>query len=263
MPGPESDGDAEVVLTGGHTHAEIVQIGDTVRRPTGPWTAGVHALLRHLEDHGFTAAPRVLGVDEQNREMLTFVPGTVVWPDHFDLVTSDAALEDLARLIREYHDAVASFDLSVEHDWADRARDPSGVVEVLCHNDLAPWNLVHGDGAWVFIDWDLAAPGRRSWDLAWALHTFVPLWPESGLDDDAVSRRVRRFCEAYGAPCDGDELIDVAIERCKHEARSIRARGAVGEIPYAQLLADGHDTIWEAAAAHVAQRAVSWKRLVA
>ena len=60
MPEPELDGDAEFVLAGGHTHAGIVRIGDTVRRPTGPWTASVHALLRHLEEHGFTAAPKHL-----------------------------------------------------------------------------------------------------------------------------------------------------------------------------------------------------------
>jgi hypothetical protein len=49
---------------------EVERVGDTIRRGTGPWTPAVHALLRHLEAVGFDAAPRVLGFDEQGREVL-------------------------------------------------------------------------------------------------------------------------------------------------------------------------------------------------
>ena len=35
--------------------------GDVVIRDAGPWTPAVHALLRHLEDTGFAAAPRLVG----------------------------------------------------------------------------------------------------------------------------------------------------------------------------------------------------------
>src|SRR6266511_1885361 len=48
----------EELLSGGNTSAEVVKIGSTVRRPTGPWTSRVHELLRHLESRGFEGAPR-------------------------------------------------------------------------------------------------------------------------------------------------------------------------------------------------------------
>ena len=168
----------EEALPGGNTHAELVRVGDTVRRPTGPWTHGEHALLVHLERGGFEGAPRVHGIDERGREILDYVAGEVVHPDHVDLIEPDAALAEVATVIRRFHDAATSFTAPPGAAWSERGADPDGPKEILCHNDLAPWNLVRTDeGRWVFIDWDLAAPGRRSWDLAWALLGFVPLPP--------------------------------------------------------------------------------------
>jgi hypothetical protein len=100
---------AEIPLTGGNMSSGVVRVGDTVRRPAGPWTPAVHALLTHLHDVGFDGAPRPLGIDEQGREVLTFIPGTVAWPNHFHLLDGDAQLRRAARLIREFHDAVAGF----------------------------------------------------------------------------------------------------------------------------------------------------------
>ena len=54
-----------VPLTGGNLSEGLVRIGHTVRRPAGPWSPSVHAFLRHLDDVGFTGAPRSLGFDEQ------------------------------------------------------------------------------------------------------------------------------------------------------------------------------------------------------
>jgi hypothetical protein len=64
-------------LTGDGVTQGIVRIGDTVRRPLRPFSLTVQAYLAHLRDAGFTGAPLPLGVDEQGREMLSFVPGDV------------------------------------------------------------------------------------------------------------------------------------------------------------------------------------------
>jgi hypothetical protein len=234
-------------LGGGNTHAAIVRVGDTVRRPAGPWTPAVHALLDHLEDAGFEASPRALGLDDEGREIVTYAAGAVVWPDHFELLENDDALAEVARIVRRYHDVVAAFVPPRPAEWWDLAADPSGVHDVVCHNDLAPWNLVHGsDGGWTFIDWDLAAPGRRAWDLGWALLAFIPLTPDRPLGDADVARRLRVFMAAYGAPQELEAALAAAVERGRHEAASPVAK---------------HSQIWAGAAARVSANASAWVRL--
>jgi hypothetical protein len=87
----------EVPLHGGNMSAGVVRVDNTVRRPAGPWTPAVHALLAHLHDAGFDGAPRPLGIDEQGREVLDFVPGVVAWPGHFDLLDGNDQLHRAAR----------------------------------------------------------------------------------------------------------------------------------------------------------------------
>ncbi|MEU1283126.1 hypothetical protein [Kitasatospora sp. NPDC005856] len=69
-PAERSPADEEVPLSGGNMSVGVVRVGDTVRRPAGPWTPAVHALLEHLHAVGFRAVPRPLGLDGQGREVL-------------------------------------------------------------------------------------------------------------------------------------------------------------------------------------------------
>ena len=111
MTTSEPPGPAAVPLPGGRMTSGIVRIGDRVRRPAGPWTPAVHALLAHLAARGFTGAPRPLGFDEQGREVLTFLEGETVggrkprpaW------VHAEETLVQVARWMRAYHQAVADF----------------------------------------------------------------------------------------------------------------------------------------------------------
>jgi hypothetical protein len=173
---------------------EVVRIGDTVRRPIGPWSPCVHELLAHLEQVGFTGAPRWLGTDSDGREVLSLVPGICPWPDRAALLDT-AVVAAAARLLRAYHDAVDGWSPIAAH-WQVAPIDVGG-PEVICHNDVAPWNLIISDAGEVvaFVDWDAAAPGPRAWDIAYLAYRLVPLaspadlhlsgWPP---DIDQISR---------------------------------------------------------------------------
>jgi hypothetical protein len=95
----------EETLAGGFVSA-VAKVGDTVRRPIGPWTQAVHALLRHLEAVGFDGARGVLGIDERGREVLSHVRGTVPLRATPEMAT-ERVLDELGGLLRSYHEAVS------------------------------------------------------------------------------------------------------------------------------------------------------------
>jgi hypothetical protein len=194
--------DEEVPLAGGELTA-VVRVGDTVRRPLGPQTAAVHALLRHLEAKGFDGAPRVLGIDDRGREILTYVEGDCA--DPFPAVLRDIdGPQQLGRMVRRYHDAVADHRPPSTSIWLQgpvtQASD-----QVICHGDLGPWNTVWQSDALVgFIDWDFAEPRRPIDDLAEIAWYVVPLgadriWRSAGFTAEPDrAARLAALCRGYG-----------------------------------------------------------------
>ncbi|MFI2608890.1 phosphotransferase [Kitasatospora sp. NPDC018619] len=259
--GARAGGVEEQPLSGGNTSTGVVRVGDTVRRPAGPWTPAVHALLEHLHAAGFRAAPRPLGLDGQGREVLTYQPGEVVWPDRFDLLRPAGRLARIARLVREFHDAVRDFTPPPDARWRV-LMPPDGAPDTIAHNDLAPWNLVAGPGhRWSFIDWDTAAPGTRLWDLAYALHGFLPLSARPGLRlaDARAAARLRVFVDAYGLD-EGERrsLVPLLGPRTRAMHDFLRDRAGRGEQPWAGLWAEGHGEVWRTDAEYVEQRLERW-----
>jgi len=180
----------------------IVRIGDTVRRPMYSWSASVHLLLQHLEAVGFDHAPRFLGIDDEGREILSFVEGVAgadgskgpgfgahVWA----MIVPEAGLARSAQLLRQYHDAVADFLPPRGLPWATGSGAP-GPEQIICHNDPGPWNVVwRGSAPVCIIDWDYAAPATPLDDVAYALEWSIPFVSDeecrtfrSGLFDSGI-----------------------------------------------------------------------------
>lgn len=167
----------EEILTGGHMNT-VVRIGDTVRRPAGAWTPTVHRLLCHARERGVSWVPVPRGYDEVGREVLSFISGDV--PHEMpNWVWSPIVLTDVARALRQWHDATSQFDLAGAL-WGYDAHEPG---EVICHNDFAPYNCVFRDGRFAgAIDFDLCSPGPRLWDIAYTAYRYVPLMPPANAD---------------------------------------------------------------------------------
>ena len=204
---PHAAQPAEVPLLGGRVTPGVVRVGDTVRRPVGPHSAFVHAVLRHLEQVGFADAPRFLGIDDQGRECLSYIEGFV--PDNLDAGLTDEQLADAARLLRRYQDATAGSALA-------------GDEEVVCHNDISPVNTVFVDGRpTALFDFDMARPGPRIRDVSYGMFLWLNLgW--DGPPPEEQRRRIRLWCDAYGL-ADRSDLIDEVKQRVRKTV--IRRRG--------------------------------------
>lgn len=179
-----------------------------------------HRLLRHLEQRGWAGAPRLLGVDEQGREVLTFLDGYVAWQSPTDRVGSTASVVEVARLVRQFHDLTAGTPLA-------------GNQEVACHNDLSPKKTVYRDGGdgllpVASLDWDIAAPGARIHDVAHMCWQYLDLGPAA--DDLATtSQRSRATCDAYGL-ADRSQVVETILWRQDRCRRGIEAAAAVGDV---------------------------------
>jgi hypothetical protein len=223
-------------LTGGSETQGIVRIGDTVRRPLRPFSLTVQAYLAHLRDAGFTGAPLPLGVDEQGREVLSYVPGEVHRHPLPPEAAGDEVLVALARLVRALHEASAGWVPPPDAVWGGTPANPARVTEraeLVSHRDYATGNVVFRDGLPVaLIDFDLARPTTRLYDIANALWYWAPLkWGDPrdrapALADADIAHRVAVFADAYGMSArQRGELAPLAVDvaRRYHEDSRVSA----------------------------------------
>jgi Ser/Thr protein kinase RdoA (MazF antagonist) len=244
----------EQALAGGNVAAGVVRVGDTVRKPAGFWTPAVEALLAFLGARGFSGAPRPLGRDDQGRQVLEYVPG----PMAIDQPPLDVSgLHRVGRLIRDLHDASADFSPPPGARW--NVAIPPDRADLVCHHDLAPWNLVLSTDRWVFIDWDGAGPGSRLWDLAYAIKGFVPL--EDGGDPASDGPRLRAMAEGYELSAGQRSRLPALIGAHTRGMAELLENGArTGTQPWARLHAEGHGTYWAASADYIDRHQATWRR---
>lgn len=248
--------DREEILSGGNVTA-VSRVGDAVHRRSGPWSGGVQRLLAHLEVAGFDCAPRPLGFDERGREVVSYLPGEVYNYPLPEVLWSDALLVQAAELLRDYHEATAGFVPEADDCWQVAA--PADLPrEVLCHNDVAPYNVVLRDGRLVgLIDFDMAGPGPRIWDVVYAAYRFVPLSIKEGPaalhDVCEQARRVRLFADAYNlSGADRRRFVPTLIARLDAIRQHILDGVAAGEEASVRHEAAGDALVYQRDAEHVA-----------
>ncbi|WP_245590303.1 aminoglycoside phosphotransferase family protein [Cohnella panacarvi] len=252
---------------------QIVRRENTVLRPTGYWSPSVHELLTHLEQQGFEGAPRLFGIDGSEREILSFIAGEVPGNDYPELepyMWSDATLIGLARLLRRFHDATEGSALLSKGLWQLSYVDERK-HEVICHNDAALYNVVFQQGAPVaLIDFDMAGPGPRMWDIAYSLYTSVPLASfspdhssgttvgyQSDLHAEERRRRIQLFFESYGTPVP-DELRQWIIQRLATLCDTLRNGAAEGNAAFRKMVEEGHLAHYEREIRFVTDRFHEW-----
>jgi Ser/Thr protein kinase RdoA (MazF antagonist) len=168
-----------------------------------------------------------------------------------------AELRRLGALVRELHDASAGFVPPPDARWTV-AIPPDG-ADLVCHQDLAPWNLIRDGDRWVFVDWDAAAPGTRLWDLAYVAQTFAPL--VAGGDPAVDAPRLRAVADGYRLDAEGRAALPAVLTRRTRAMFDLLHDASVtGAQPWARLWAEGHGDHWGGAAEYVAAHTDRWQR---
>lgn len=246
------DGDEEA-LTRGNASANVVRVADTVRKPWLPSTDDTVAYMRALRGRGIDL-PEPRGRDEQGRLVLDYVPGDLAM-DRSPLAAS--LLRRVGALVRTIHDA--SVGLPLPSDW--EVLLPVGRPNLLCHNDLATWNLIIDGERLVFIDWDGAGPSTRLWDLAYAAISFGHLFPDG--DPVEAAGRLAGFLDGYGA--DGSlraALPATMAQRARAMHDLLRLSHESGREPWASMYVKGHGQHWGGTASFIARHEAIWTQAV-
>ncbi|HET6873507.1 MAG TPA: aminoglycoside phosphotransferase family protein [Acidimicrobiales bacterium] len=191
----------------------------------------MHEFLRHLEAMGFQGAPRVVGIDAEGDEIVTFIEGEALarpswqfgqptpWPEW---ARTDEVLAGVGELLGDLHRASASFVPEApvwrRHQWP-------GLLpgQVVCHGDVGPHNTVYREGKPIaLIDWDEIGPNEPHIEFGIAAWHYVPLgtddffaasdWPER----PDLAHRLALFAESYGTT--DRETVFHAVQQAKQRS---------------------------------------------
>jgi aminoglycoside phosphotransferase (APT) family kinase protein len=193
---------------------------------------------------------------EDGVESLEFIPDDVAVPPFPAWSASDHLLVSVATLQRRLHEAVADFRPAPDAVWGGQAppRDYRGTL--VCHNDICLENVVvRDDRAAAFIDFDLARPVDRLWDIAIALRHWVPMRDPQDVDEHRAGsdqvERCRMFLAAHGLDARERERTVAAVLAFLDEALEfVRAQAEAGH--------SGHAAVWNAGYADQNRRSHRW-----
>ncbi|PGZ92246.1 phosphotransferase [Bacillus sp. AFS029533] len=243
-----SNHENEEILTGGNV-SNVHRVGDTVRREIKADSFKVHKLLKHLENKGFNYAPKFLGIDEKGREILSFIEGEAGNYPLKEYMWSDTVLIEIAKMLRLYHDAVSDFIF--DDCWEPIDNTPKQ-NDVLCHNDFAIYNIIFNHDRPVgIIDFDVAGPGPRIWDIAYTLYTCLPLSRfylsetgekvnyDSSQHSIRLKQRIRLFFENYGEEIKED-FLEIVTLRLEGLCKTMTRRASEGDIAFQKMIEEGH-----------------------
>lgn len=200
------------ILNGGNMNSPK-RIGERVHRKATDSTETIHKLLNHVHNKGIDWVPIPFGIDGNSEEVLSYIQGDV--PHSMPSWIWDLnVLEDVAVAQRRWHDATEDFDY-MSGKWQI---DTKTKIEVICHNDFAPYNIVFDSRKFNgVIDFDLCSPGSRLWDMAYTLYRFVPVMPKDKSEEndetspfelEEVINRIRLFIKSYSM---GDKRYDYKL----------------------------------------------------
>jgi hypothetical protein len=99
----------------------------------------------------------------------------------------------------------------------------------------------------------------RLWDLAYALHGFVPLSADPRPQRPDADRRMRILVDAYRLDeAQRRALLGLLATRTRSMADFLTTQATLGSQPWTQLWRDGHERVWRADATYIERHTDDW-----
>lgn len=207
----------------------------------------MQAVLAHLGAAGFGYSPPPLGLDDQGREVVGYLPGTTAFRPWPAVLRTDEGLRQVGRMGAELATALRTYPVSAHDVWR-HGGVPGGHNVTLRHGDLALWNTLWKDTDGVtelvgVIDWDFLEPAPEFWDFAHLAYYTVPLrprlWAESGFanEPDYVHRLAILAGYAGASPA---ELVATLLDLQALDRERTLTWGGAGVHPWDRFLGQGY-----------------------
>jgi hypothetical protein len=231
----------EQPLAGGVANGgSVTRLGDYVLRPRNSQSEAISDFLESIAGAGFGGAPRPAGVTPDGRDRFVYLVGDVPTPPYPEWAQRDAALASVAELLRRFHEASRTYAFSAWR-WSIDMADPEG-GPLICHNDVCLETVVFDNGtAIALLDFDFAAPGRPTYDLATFAKMCVPI------DDDTNAtrngwlssdrpQRLRLIMDTYGLnPSERIEMFVKITRSMDQGGEFVRRRVRAGDPNFIQM----------------------------
>jgi len=245
-------------LTGGNL-TNVYKKDNTIIRSQGPYSTTIHRLLLHLETVGFDACPRFIGIDQNNNEILSFVEGNSLsnYPKGVDKKIHLEGIRRLALLMHSFHNATSRFVTTKDDIWM-LSYQGNLKKEVICHNDIAPYNVTFVDNLpYGLIDFDTCCPAPRIWDIVYALYRFIPM------TDDTIHNEYKKLCceiffKHYGIK-QPEDLFLIMMERLQYLADTILNKAIQGNVAFQKMLEEGHRDLYIKEISYIEEHMHLWK----
>lgn len=236
--------DFEIPISGGRLNrGRLVRLGNLVLRPADEDPA-IEQLIIEV-GKVFRGIPKTFGRDTGGRLKLEWIEGEVSELLDEDEERSKIRLLSVGALLRDLHESTTSIVAEII-PASFGSLDPSGVCEVICHGDPGPGNIVFRNGvAFALIDWEMAFPGRRAWDLATTLRYWAPFRNPANMKSTELllnpRQRAEWILDGYSASDDlRSECVELLLVNQKLQAEYVIHRiKARGEAVYEDWVAKG------------------------
>jgi Phosphotransferase enzyme family len=206
-------------------------VGDTVRRPAGPWTPSVQRVLRYLRAQGIGIVPEPRGIDSSGREVLAYIQGRDQGAPFIPEILADDGAERLGQLAAQLRAALSRYPCPADARWQS-GEGPPGPGQAVQHGDLGPWNLLWGGDGQItgVLDWELTGPASPLYDTGHLAWFTVPLMDDARARARGFPRPPGRLARlnafARGTRLPVSEVLDAALQAQQEYARRIITRPA-------------------------------------